>query len=966
MSNYLLYAILLIVLTGFQTVQAEDEAERYFVLGEQQASLGNFLQARQYFERSLQIVKQQNMPSMEGEILYEIGEMDYTLGNLDRASANIEKSFTIARRLKDFSLEAKNLIAFGEIKESHGFYEQAEDHYKRALDIANSQNGNVGLKTSSLNSLGNASLNFGDISAAQAYYEQALKITDNENARGSILANLGRISQTVGDYAQAIAYYTQAMMLLKDSGPTNEGKVLGNLGILLQKLGDYTLAKVYLEKSSTIFKNSANQAHYGQSLHILGALYVDIGEYTQAVEYYIQALENYDRLGDIAGAAQSHASLGDVYLEIGEHQSALAQYKKINSPLRLGIYDFRQSRFSKSLGNLLKGLSKAENSRDADWILSEYIALGLAYEGLKKFATSIEFFHKAVKLIEAQRDKLTPDERRKFLASKVSFFERVASYENLSRVFISAAKPEDALYWAEHTKARLFLEALARREMGSVVSLPEALATHEKDLNEQLRRLLKQADTAFITNNETLIQSLHLDIEKAKQARDDFVVQLRHEQPAYAAVAYPQPLHLEEIKLKPNEVLLEYEVTDSATLAWLVKDGKIAKSLVIPVTREALTKQVKDYREPFHVTKDDIKDGQALLMKLAGFDPKLGKSLYDLLFKDFMSLIQDTDRLVLVPDDILSELPFEALVTEAPDQIQWQNGPHGGGPQAVHYLGDSLSLRYAQSATALVQTRQFRHAAAASGKPLLVVADPVFNLSDDRLKPATRTAQTADTDLAQTAIRGWLAERGGIDDLFRLKKTGESAKLLAELFGGTEQVDILTGFEANEDAVKQRLAQGYRYGVFATHGILANDTPYLQEPALVLSLVAPDGTVLVSEGAGSPGFLTLAEVMSLKIDSELLALTACNTGRGGKGGNLSGEGVMSMGRGFQYAGVESVLMSLWSVEDNSTNLLTEKFFAYLKLGKNKLEALRFARSDLRHEGYEHPYYWAPFILVGEL
>ena len=110
------------------------------------------------------------------------------------------------------------------------------------------------------------------------------------------------------------------------------------------------------------------------------------------------------------------------------------------------------------------------------------------------------------------------------------------------------------------------------------------------------------------------------------------------------------------------------------------------------------------------------------------------------------------------------------------------------------------------------------------------------------------------------------------------------------------------------------------------------------------------------------GFLTMTEVMDLDLDADLVALTACNTG---VGKNLTGEGVMGMGRAFQYAGTKAVLMSLWSVEDESTNILTEKYFAHLKAGKDRLEALRLARQDLRQVGYEHPFYWAPFILVGE-
>ena len=74
---------------------------------------------------------------------------------------------------------------------------------------------------------------------------------------------------------------------------------------------------------------------------------------------------------------------------------------------------------------------------------------------------------------------------------------------------------------------------------------------------------------------------------------------------------------------------------------------------------------------------------------------------------------------------------------------------------------------------------------------------------------------------------------------------------------------------------------------------------------------------------------------------------------------------MGMGRAFQYAGARSVLMTLWSVAQNSSVQLTDSFFRHLKDGKNRLEALKLARDDIRKAGYDHPFFWAPFILVGK-
>jgi CHAT domain-containing protein len=273
------------------------------------------------------------------------------------------------------------------------------------------------------------------------------------------------------------------------------------------------------------------------------------------------------------------------------------------------------------------------------------------------------------------------------------------------------------------------------------------------------------------------------------------------------------------------------------------------------------------------------------------------------------------------------------------------------------------------------------------------VADPIFDSTDTRF--TDKIQLKCRDDYQRSQMRGVTEEwKKSIDSTLvffpRLKKTGEVVQKLRQSFGkGTK---VLEGLAASEQRIKREKLDQYSYLLFATHGILDNTLPYIKEPALVLSLVeSEEGRAvtgifsriwefiksifvwmgLVSKEASkreatsedlTPGFLTLSEVMDMKIGGEVAALTACNTG---VGKNLTGEGVMGLGRAFQYAGAKAVLMSLWSVEDESTNLLTEHFFNYLKQGKDKLEALWLARSDLHKAGYEHPYYWAPFILVGE-
>ena len=235
-----------------------------------------------------------------------------------------------------------------------------------------------------------------------------------------------------------------------------------------------------------------------------------------------------------------------------------------------------------------------------------------------------------------------------------------------------------------------------------------------------------------------------------------------------------------------------------------------------------------------------------------------------------------------------------------------------------------------------------------------MVADPVFGITDARLEETSKilVAQRDEYHVQKTQAMEEALGGVGFD---RVAATGRLAESLRLSYGNV--VDVLKGLKATEKELRDRSLSEYRYQVFATHGILDDQVPYIQEPALVLSQVGVD-----TADRDNDGFLTMTEVMDLKLDADVAALTACNTG---VGKNLTGEGVMGMGRAFQYAGARSVLMSLWSVEEASTSFLIEKFFIHLKEHKDKLKALRLARADVRKAGYEHPYFWAPFILVGE-
>jgi CHAT domain-containing protein len=188
----------------------------------------------------------------------------------------------------------------------------------------------------------------------------------------------------------------------------------------------------------------------------------------------------------------------------------------------------------------------------------------------------------------------------------------------------------------------------------------------------------------------------------------------------------------------------------------------------------------------------------------------------------------------------------------------------------------------------------------------------------------------------------------------RLPLTGDLAQRLTSMFSG--KVSSYTGLEASKENFLGKIAAQLRqYGsiVFATHGYFGTYIPGILEPVLILSTVPP----------GTDGFLRMSEVMGCRMSAGVVALTACQSGLGR---TISGEGTMGMGRAFQYAGARCVLMSLWSVAEQSSVKLVESFFKNSREGRGKPEALKLARDQVRKDGFDHPFFWAAFILVGEV
>ncbi|MEI9478589.1 MAG: CHAT domain-containing protein, partial [Deltaproteobacteria bacterium] len=269
--------------------------------------------------------------------------------------------------------------------------------------------------------------------------------------------------------------------------------------------------------------------------------------------------------------------------------------------------------------------------------------------------------------------------------------------------------------------------------------------------------------------------------------------------------------------------------------------------------------------------------------------------------------------------------------------------------QGLVYAIDDYPISYYQSASVLSLQRGL-NASRMKDPTFFGLGDPVFDTQDQRsvgMRTITIAAKKDTTSIDIAASEG--TKEAGYR-FSRLENTAKEIKEVGSLFPDSR---VLIGPDASKDNLKKEDLTSRRYVLFSTHGILGNEIPYIKQPALVLNLVG---------NKEEEGFLTATEIFNMSLNADLVGLSACQTGLGIQS---AGEGVVGLSRAFMYAGTDSVLVSLWSVSDESTYKLMVRFFEGLKQGKDKLTALKEAKNYLRTSRYDNPFYWAPFILIGE-
>jgi len=905
-------------------------------------ALGGGLEAS-FFE----VAQAADAAARAGSLETAAGYYEHAVGLLEQLEASpgewVDLNATDIR-----SRRANLLLAIGQIYLSAGYLERPRPFFERALQ-ANQVIKDANFETDVRQHLAYVRFMNGDLEQALADFHDVVKMARGINDKAiEAMANnnLALVNMQLGDFQSAQQNLNDVLVLNRSLElPGLAALAELNQAQLHAQFGDLPRALASAEKAQGMFAVAGLHERVLESLTLQVEFYRQMGDISKTLEKLEESRTFIDQHGgELSEATKNvNSQIGRLFLM---DMGLLVTEPPADDHFANGLIALRREEYARSIEILEKG----DASSVASQAFNFHTALGLANENLKNSAAARQQFEQAIEVIEGLRDQLHPAARHRFFSKKEGFFARTEPYEGMVRTLAAAGQADEAFRYSESIKARKLLETTSRGRVRGVALVPDEVRRQEDEMEARVRRVSVSIADLMKKHDASAINAKRNELAEARRERDAFIETLRGQYPEYADLRYPRPATPRDVRLEPGETLVAFEVTDPETLVFVLRDGKLTVHRAA-IERHDLKKKVNEFRAFFEevANTDD----------LARFDPASARGLYDLLLKQPLAQVPAGSKLVLVPDENLCTLPFDALVVAQTGANATVQGAFGPYPKNVTYLADRYEIAYAQSASALTLAR-LDDAGGGHADRVLTVADPVFSATDPRV--SGRSVVMTDQDRALVgAIAEWRTlgvqgtrERAEFDPdrLFpRLERTGELAEHIQTLFGPATQT--MVGPQAEEGKIKGLNLGSYRYAVFATHGILDDMVPMIQEPALVLTQVG--------RGVNQDGFLTMSEVLAMKLDADVVVLTACETGRGEM---VAGEGVMGMGRAFQYAGSRNVLMTLWSVAEDSTTDLTTTFLHELAGGRTPSESLKKARATVRQKGYEHPFYWAGFVLTG--
>lgn len=897
-------------------------------------------------------------------------ELKFQSGKIyDRQRALTEAVPLFKASLDEFSQlsDKESKIRTGDVNNALGinfarrsFFSLASDHLEEALAIyeQNLDSAESLLYEATIrNNLGNLYLlqNKDERSLEQYLISVNLKklLYNDENhlALGKAYYNIGNLYIEVYQYYQAQKYIEQSIRIKKlHSGEAYYG--LGEDYLTLGKIFSYinkdSLAESYLLRGEQLIERDYKEdfLQLGVAKFQIAFYYSQQKNYNKAREYYELARSNFEKHFDVNSTylASTLGQLGLISFLEEDYEEAesymlksLGLFRKIHGErhrdlsevyLYLTRLHFKQSDLDQALeysNNAIDSnvewdrngpidLYKAQNKAQ---LLSTISIQGSIHKEKFLKSQNSDDLHKALisfRLFDSLVNDLPQSER---------YNDNLGLLDEINMAYDHAVETEyllysttkdlkfldEAVYFADRGRNALLAQRLEQLEVGKYGNIPSDLISYEGDIQEDISYLRSEIFNKSKQAEQSVIDdelNLYRDrLFQAERALDSFIVKYREVYPSYFQLKYDHTgTSLKQIK----EALTE----DQILLDYVVTDQNI---YLLSISRDNQNFFKVGDVQHFNLVSENFSH---LLTQPGAGDLSEFLNSSNEMFQFLMGPLETLAKeLIIVPDETLNFIPFEIMTKGG-------SGLKAGNFEEPDYLIKHHAISYAYSTS--LQNEKFTD-----------------RNRDDRLNILAMASSFTNnkTSTEDDSIRSGLRP---------LNWTLNEVEGIMSYYNG----EVFLNKDATEKNFRNSMT-GKDVLHIASHGIIEPDNSLFSR-----ILFEPDNNDTINDGS-----LFVHELYNLNLTAKMVVLSACQTGTG----KVSrGEGTISLARGFAYAGVPSVVMSHWPVDDKSTSILMKKFYGHLSNGLTKSEALRKAKLDyLKEAGVnrQHPFFWAAFVVVGD-
>ncbi|MHC4268764.1 MAG: CHAT domain-containing protein [Planctomycetota bacterium] len=980
--------------------KSKDKVKSHLVKGLNQAGYcfyqgGQYKKAAKKLEKALSIARKLKQKEIAASCLNRIGDFYKFIGRHDVAIKYYKDALGIFREQEQEDKVATILNYIGNTYNSWGQYDTAIEYLKEALAIDKklSREDKV---AADLESIGRVYETRGRYNKAIGYYEKALS-TDRklgQEERISVgLHNIGNIYKAWEQYDTSIKYYEESLDIYRklwkeDNLVFSHG--LTEIGDIYMTAGQYERAIKYYRDALDIYRNLSESDNVVTTLNSIGNVYELQGQYKSAAKYYEDALDTSRKMELEDKTAICLNNVGNIYDTLGQYDSAIDYYEKaLNIDRKLGedalkdmdsknldmVYSFYWSKHDKIIYPYEQALAiNKKFEKDSD-ISEDLNRIGKVYVSKEKYKTAIKYFTESLTIVEElleQTDALSIIEKLHKLTigdvRKRFFYDQLHSYKLLAPAYIKDNNFKSAIEVIELSKAKLFIERFAisvktkNRQVKMIMlqELDKIQKTLDDDTaiiiyaNVDLENIVQIAITRKeVTGKEvsrksfvqssidkygTQINTLLINQRGLSYSKPDFDNIINY----YGSLLKEVPFHGERGRRLSGgpgiDVLIDLRVVSPLISKPKIPDSVFSDNLL------------------------GINNIMGNCYKLKATNAReIGKVLYDLLIKPMDNQVKDKKNLILVPSGILSFVPFETLID-------------GNG----QYLVENHCISYFQSLDIrkMVMGRKYRE----ERKPLLAFGGAIYeetvskaNMIENKVQMAIfkKNVYSQLENVQQELVMKWLypdyENLRSVRDVYNVLGVATWPNIpntLSEVNNIKNVINksnIFTGTNVTEKDVKELSDNWtfYNYNAlhFATHGLVVQEVPELS--ALVLSQFEKDM-------GKEDGYLRTEEIAQMKIQADLVNLSAFEAGLGGI---YETEGLTALIQSFILSGANAVSVSLWRVADESTSRFMGTMYSLSQdKGLSYPEAItevkrRFINGDFGGK-YSAPYYWAPFVYYG--